>query len=51
VPVAILCNAEIRKKVISLTRGLTRSLFVVSYEELDPGIPVEQIATWELVLR
>ncbi len=51
VPVAILCSSEIRDKVLSLARGLARPLFVVSYEELDPVIPVEQIGTWELASR
>jgi type III secretion protein V len=51
VPVAILCSSEVRDKVLSLARGLTRPLFVLSYEELDPVMLVEQIGTWELVSR
>jgi type III secretion protein V len=51
VPVAILCSSEVRAKVLSLARGLTRPLFVLSYEELDPVTVVEQIGTWEMVPR
>jgi type III secretion protein V len=51
VPVAILCSSEVRDKVLSLARGLTHPLFVLSYEELDPVMLVEQIGTWELVSR
>jgi len=51
VPVVVLCHGELRDKVVSLARGLNRFLFVVSYEELDPVLPVEQIGMWELGLR
>jgi flagellar biosynthesis component FlhA len=51
VPIAIVCHGELRDKVVSLTRGLNRFLFVVSYEELDPVLSVEQVGTWELGLR
>jgi type III secretion protein V len=46
VPVAILCGADLRAKVITFLRSTLRPLFVVSFEELDPFIPVEQVGVW-----
>jgi type III secretion protein V len=51
VPVAVICSADLRDKVLSVTRATARSLFVLSFEDLDPAIPVEQIGTWQLALR
>jgi type III secretory pathway component EscV len=51
VPVAVVCASELRDKVISLARACGRSVFVVSFEELDPAIPVEQVGTWALAYR
>jgi flagellar biosynthesis component FlhA len=51
VPVAILCSTEIREKVLYFVGATARSLFVLSFEELDPSVPVEQIGTWRLALR
>jgi type III secretion protein V len=50
-PVALLCSQDLRLKVQSLLRSTARRMFVASYEELEPGIPVEQVGTWELEYR
>ncbi len=51
VPVAILCTEDLKAKVLSVTRGATKRLFVLTFGELDPAIPVEQIGSWGLVSR
>lgn len=50
-PVCLLCSQDIRVKVLSLLRSASRRLFVASYEELEAGMAVEQIGTWELEYR
>lgn len=45
-PVAIVCGADLRAKVLTLLRSTVRPLFVISFEELDPFIPVEQVGLW-----
>jgi type III secretion protein V len=50
-PIALLCSQEIQLKVQSVLRSTARRLFVASYEELEPGLPVEQVGTWELEYR
>jgi type III secretion protein V len=50
-PVCLLCSQDIRVKVLSLLRAASRRLFVASYEELEAGMAVEQIGTWELEYR
>lgn len=50
-PVAILCSEEIKPKVLSLTRRGARRLFVLTFGDLDPTIPVEQVGVWGLASR
>jgi flagellar biosynthesis protein FlhA len=50
-PIALLCAQDLRLKVQSLLRSTARRMFVASYEELEPGIPVEQVGIWELEYR
>lgn len=51
VPVAILCSEDAKAKVLSVTRGSAKRLFVLTFGELDPGIRVEQIGLWGLAAR
>ena len=51
VPVAILCSEDTKAKVLSVTRGSAKKLFVLTFGELDPGIRVEQIGFWGLTAR
>ena len=50
-PVAILCSDDVKRKVLSLTRSTAKRLFVLTFGELEPGIPVEQVGIWGLVSR
>ncbi len=51
VPVAILCSEDAKAKVLSVTRGAAKKLFVLTFGELDPAIRVEQIGLWGLTSR
>lgn len=51
VPVAILCSEDTKAKVLSVTRGAAKKLFVLTFGELDPAIRVEQIGSWGLASR
>jgi len=50
-PIALLCSSEVREKVISITRMTRNRLFVTTFEELDPSVPVQQVGIWNLVGR
>jgi type III secretion protein V len=50
-PVALLCSNDLKEKVLSITRMTKHSLFVTTYEELDPSVPVQQVGTWMMVGR
>jgi type III secretion protein V len=50
-PVAIACRAELREKVLSFARGYARTVYVVSFEEMDSSIPIQQVGTWSLAYR
>ena len=51
VPVALLCSREIKEKVLSITRMCAQPLFVTTFEELDPSVPVQQVGYWALADR
>jgi type III secretion protein V len=50
-PIALLCSNEVKEKVLSITRMTKQSLFVTTFEELDPSISVQQIGMWTLAER
>jgi type III secretion protein V len=50
-PIALLCSQEIKEKVLSLVRMYTHPLFVTTFEELDPSVPVQQVGVWSLATR
>jgi type III secretion protein V len=50
-PIALLCSNEVKEKVLSITRMTKHSLFVTTFEELDPSVSVQQIGMWTLVGR
>jgi type III secretion protein V len=50
-PIALLCSHDIKEKVLSITRMTKHALFVTTFEELDPSIPVQQIGMWMLAER
>jgi type III secretion protein V len=50
-PVALLCSNDLKEKVLSITRMTRHSLFVTTFEELDPSVPVQQVGTWMMVGR
>jgi type III secretion protein V len=50
-PIALLCSTEVKEKVLSITRMSKHSLFVTTFEELDPSVPVQQIGMWNLAGR
>jgi type III secretory pathway component EscV len=45
-PISVLCRGELRSRVSSFLRGTESSTRVLSYEELDPGIDIEQVGVW-----
>jgi flagellar biosynthesis component FlhA len=47
-PIALLCSTDIKEKVLSITRMNRHSLFVTTFEELDPSVSVQQIGMWSL---
>jgi flagellar biosynthesis component FlhA len=50
-PVALLCPHELKEKVLSFVRMYTHPLFVTTFEELDPSVPVQQIGVWSMTAR
>jgi flagellar biosynthesis component FlhA len=50
-PVALLCSSEVREKVVAITRMTRNLLFVTTFEELDPSVPVQQVGMWNLIGR
>jgi type III secretion protein V len=50
-PVALLCPQELKEKVLSFVRMYTHPLFVTTFEELDPSVPVQQIGVWGVTAR
>ena len=50
-PVALLCSNDLKEKVLSITRMTKHSLFVTTFEELDPSVPVQQVGMWMMVGR
>lgn len=50
-PVALLCSQEIKEKVLSITRMYAHALFVTTFEELDPSVPVQEVGLWTLIGR
>ena len=50
-PVALLCPQELKEKVLSFVRMYTHPLFVTTFEELDPSVPVQQIGVWGMTAR
>jgi type III secretion protein V len=50
-PIALLCSNEVKEKVLSITRMTKHSLFVTTFEELDPSVSVQQIGMWTLAGR
>lgn len=50
-PVALLCSQEVKEKVLSITRMYAHALFVTTFEELDPSIPVQEVGMWTLLGR
>jgi flagellar biosynthesis component FlhA len=50
-PVALLCSRESKEKVLSITRMCAQPLFVTTFEELDPSVPVQQVGYWALAER
>jgi type III secretion protein V len=50
-PVALLCSNDVKEKVLSITRMTRHSLFVMTFEELDPNMSVQQVGTWTLAGR
>ncbi|MEN9846240.1 MAG: hypothetical protein RIS36_1387 [Pseudomonadota bacterium] len=50
-PIALLCSNEVKEKVLSITRMMKHSLFVTTFEELDPSVSVQQIGMWRLAGR
>ena len=50
-PIALLCSNEVKEKVLSITRMTKHSLFVTTFEELDPSVAVQQIGMWTLAGR
>lgn len=50
-PIALLCSNEVKEKVLSITRMTKHSLFVTTFEELDPSVSVQQIGMWTLAAR
>ena len=47
-PIALLCSSEVKEKVLSITRMSKHSLFVTTFEELDPTVPVQQVGLWTM---
>jgi flagellar biosynthesis component FlhA len=50
-PIALLCSNEVKEKVLSITRMTKHPLFVTTFEELDPSVPVQEIGRWNVVGR
>jgi type III secretory pathway component EscV len=50
-PIALLCSHDIKEKVLSITRMTKHALFVTTFEELDPSVPVQQVGVWMLAER
>lgn len=51
IPIALLCSNEVKEKVLSITRMTRHTLFVTTFEELDPSVPVQQVGMWTLAER
>jgi len=49
--IALLCSHDLKEKVLSITRMSRHALFVTTFEELDPTVPVQQIGVWTLAGR
>lgn len=47
-PVSILCRSELRHVVFSFLHGINSSVGVVTFDELDPQITVEQVGIWAM---
>jgi flagellar biosynthesis component FlhA len=47
-PVSILCRPELRHKISSFVRACNRLVGVVTFEELDPVLPIEPSGTWSI---
>jgi flagellar biosynthesis component FlhA len=50
-PIALLCSNDVKEKVLSITRMTKHGMFVTTFEELDPSVPVQQIGMWTLAGR
>jgi type III secretory pathway component EscV len=50
-PIALLCSNEVKEKVLSITRMTKHSLFVTTFEELDPSVSVQLVGMWTLTGR
>lgn len=50
-PVAILCPDAVKSKVVAFTRSTTKRIFVLTFGELEPAIPVEQVGIWGVASR
>lgn len=46
IPIALLCPQELKEKVLAFVRMYTHPLFVTTFEELDPSVPVQQVGVW-----
>ena len=47
-PVSILCRTEVRQAVSGFLRGISGPIGVITFEELDPQISVEQVGIWTM---
>ena len=46
IPIALLCSQELKEKALAFVRMYTHPLFVTTFEELDPSVPVQQVGVW-----
>ena len=47
-PVSVLCSGDLRHKVSNFLRTTHRFLGVVTFDELDPLVPVEPAGVWDI---
>ncbi|NDC37902.1 MAG: hypothetical protein EBZ48_07590 [Proteobacteria bacterium] len=47
-PVVILCKGELRERLISILRAAGAPLSVLSFDEVEPLIPIEKVGVWHL---
>jgi type III secretion protein V len=47
-PVSVLCRSELRSKVLNFVRNFNSTISVITFEELDPMVRVEQVGVWSI---